>query len=186
VCEAELWEEALIELKRQNYSPMVKKEEVVWLAKIYLGMERYQDVLHLQQRARVDGCDITPFLAVANARLDKHEKALVLAKEALDNRQDGAKRALGDVYFVAGDFEHALYWYEQVARSWLEYAAGIALVGKALFALGEYREATVAYERAVRMASFRRDDDLGQLAECYRKTGRDSLAAELEQLIENP
>ena len=67
VCEAELWDEALTELNRQNYSPHVKKEEAAWLAKIYLGMKRYEDVLNLQQRARTDGCDIRTYLAVAYA-----------------------------------------------------------------------------------------------------------------------
>jgi tetratricopeptide (TPR) repeat protein len=182
VCEAELWDEALIELNRQNYSPLVKKEEAAWLAKIYLGMQRYEDVLNLQQRAGADGCDITLFLAVAYARMGEHENALVLAKEALDRRQPGATRVMGHIYFAVKDWERALYWYEKDAYGWLEYGDGTALVGKALYMLGDYREAARVYERAVPWTPFRRTKDLYPLAECYRKTGRTSLAEEIERL----
>lgn len=186
MCEAQLWDEALVELKRQNYSPLVKKEEIAWLAKIYLGQEKYEEVVQLQSAARQKGCDITPYLAVAYARLNKPDKALVLAKEALQDRREGAKRAIGDVYFAMGNFERALYWYEQMARSWLDYAEAMTLIGKTLAALGDYREAATAYERAARWSSFRRNEDLLQLAECYQKTGRPHRAAELEPFIETP
>lgn len=186
MCEAELWDDALIELNRQNYAPDVKKEEAAWLASIYLGMKRYEEVLDLQQRARADDCDITPLLAIAYARLGRLEEARVLAKEARDKHLPGAERAMGHVYFEAGDLERALYWYEEEARGWFDSASAMALAGKTLIALGDYGEAAAAYERALKMARFRDAENIRQLAECYRQTGRQRRAEELEKLAEEP
>ncbi len=182
MCEAELWDEALVELKRQSYSPAVKKQETIWLARIYLGLEQYDRVLELADRARQDACDIRPSLAVAYARTGQQEQALRLAQEAVRVGRPGAEFALGQVYYEAGDYERALRWYERAARSLLARNEAMPAMGKTLMALGDYREARAVYAQVVRLRPFVRVEDLLQLAECLRHLGRNRQAAVMEQL----
>ena len=181
MCEAEQWEDALIELKRQSYARVVRQNAAAWRAKIYIGMERYQEVLELEAEARRDACDIEPYLAVAHARLGHAKKALRIAEEALRVKRSGAEMALGHVYFARQEYEPALRWYEAAAQNRIQRAAAMRAVGRALISLGDYREACVAYEQAIRLTPFVRPEDLLQLAECFRQTHQER-AAEMEQL----
>jgi cytochrome c-type biogenesis protein CcmH/NrfG len=56
-------------------------------------------------------------------------------------------------------------------------------MGKALVALGDYREAAAAYEQAVRRSPWVRAGDLHQLAGCLRRSGRSARALEVERLL---
>ncbi|HLV80364.1 MAG TPA: tetratricopeptide repeat protein [Chthonomonadaceae bacterium] len=178
-----MWEDALTELKRQSYSPMVKRVQAQWLARIYLGMKNYTAILDLEDQARREGCDIQTFLAVAHARLGHHATALRMAKEAVRVRRQGAAIALGHVYFEAGEYEEALLWYERGAHHLLQRMDVLRAMGKTLMALGDYREAAWAYEQAVRLTPFARGEDLRQLAECLYRIG-DRRASEVEALAE--
>jgi tetratricopeptide (TPR) repeat protein len=184
VCEAEQWDEALIELKRQSYAPQIRQTAAMWQAKIYLGMQRYQEVLDLEAEAMRHACDIAPFLAVAHARLGHTEEALHIAQEALRVQRPGAEIALGHVYFEGKEYDLALHWYEIAAQHWFERAAAMRAVGRTLIALGDYREACFAYKQAIGRTPFVRPEDLLQLATCLKQTHHERAAAEMEQLAE--
>jgi len=181
VCQTELWEDALIELKRQSYSPLVKRVQAQWLARIYLGMKRYEAVLELEEQARQEGCDIQVFLAIAHARLGHHTTALWIAKETVRVRRHGAEVALGHVYYEAGEYEEALRWYERAAQHLLDRADVLRAMGKTLMRIGDYHEAASMYAQAILVTPFARSEDLRQFAECLRRIG-DKHAAEIEQI----
>lgn len=181
MCEAELWEEALIELKRQSYAQAVHKQAPAWRAQIYLGMERYQEVLALQKEAVRADCPIDSYLAVAYARLGNMQSARRIAEEALRLKQSGAKIAMGDVYFAEKQYDAALIWYEAAAQHRTQRVAAQRAIGRALIALGDYREARVMYEQAIRKTAFVLPEDLLQLARCLQGTDP-QYAAELEIL----
>jgi tetratricopeptide (TPR) repeat protein len=181
VCEAEQWEDALVELKRQSYAQSVSQYASAWRAKIYIGMERYQDVLELEGEARRTNCPIEPYLAVAHARSGNVKKALSIAEEALRLKRPGAAMALGHVYFADKQYELALKWYEAAARNRMQRASVLRAVGRALIALRDYREARIAYELAIRLTPFVQPEDLLQLAKCLHRT-HPAYAAEIELL----
>ncbi len=184
MCEAEQWEEALIELKRQSYAPSVRQQHAAWRAKIYIGMERYTEVLKLVGETRSSSCDIRPYLAVAHARLGHAEQALRIAQEAHRVKRQGADVALGHVYFARKEYDEALRWYEAAALNRRQRASAQRAIGRTLVALGDYGEAQIAYEQAIRLTPFVRPEDLRQLAECLRKTDRERAADEIEQLAD--
>jgi tetratricopeptide (TPR) repeat protein len=182
VCEAEQWEDALIELKRQSYVPSVRHQEAAWRAKIYVGMERYQEVLKLVEEARRNSCDIGPYLAIAHARLGHSKEALRIAHEAYRVKRKGAEMALGHVYFASKEYDQALRWFETAAQNRLQRASAQREIGRTLVTLGDYWEACVAYEQAIRLTPFVLPEDLRQLADCLRKTDRERAADEQDQL----
>ena len=184
MCEAEQWEGALVELKRQSYVPFVRRNATAWKAQIFIGMERYRDVLAMKEEARRSACNIDPFLAVANARLGNIDKALRAASDALRSKQPDAKMALGHVYFAAQDFDRALVWFEAAAQNRIQRAGAMRAAGVTLIALGDYREARKAFEQAIRSGPFARREDLIHLAECCRQCHQEGFAAEIEQLAE--
>jgi tetratricopeptide (TPR) repeat protein len=182
VCEAELWDEALVELERQNYAPVIRESEPAWRARIYLGMGRYDKVLALKEQARRCGCPIEPFLAVAYARLGQTERAHHIAAAALRLKRQGAELALGHVCFAAQEYDVALRWYDAAAQDRLHRADALRAAGSALIAQGDHREARVAYEQAIRLTPFVRPEDVLQLAHCLRETRGERAAAAIEQL----
>lgn len=184
MCEAEQWDDALIELKRQSYARSVRQQQAAWRAKIYIGMERYEEVLKLVEEARRDSCDIGPYLAIAHARLGRTEKALRIAQEAVRVKRRGAEMALGEVYFAREDYDQALRWYEAAAQVRLQRPSAQRAIGRALVALEDYGEARVAYEQAIRLTPFVRPEDLRRLADCLRATHRERTADEIEQLAD--
>jgi len=181
-CETENWEEALKEWKRHRQGQELRQNDLIWAAKIYLGLERYQEVLRLEGKARRAACAIEPYLAMSHAYLGHHEKALSIAEEAVRLKRPGAEMALGEVYFADNQYASALRWYDTAAQNRRERADALRAVGRALIALGDYREAGVAYEQSIRMTKFVRPEDLRQLAQCLHKTGRANAAAEIELL----
>lgn len=184
MCEAELWDEALIELKRQSYAIQVKKEETRWLAHIYLGMGRNEEVVALKAKAKETACDIDIYLAVAYARLGQHTRAMQVAQEAIRRKRSGVEKMMGHIYTATGDHETALRWYEQAAQSVFDHSRAMRYVGQSLMALEDYPEAAFAFETAVSGTTFARVQDIQALAECYRHIGRDRKADDLEQLAQ--
>jgi len=87
--------------------------------------------------------------------------------------------ALGDVYFADRQYTLALLWYEAAAQHRMQRADALRAAGRTLIALGDYRESRIVYEQAIRLSKFVRPEDLLQLAECLRKTGHVTAAAEL-------
>jgi len=80
--------------------------------------------------------------------------------------------------------DEALRWFEAAAQNRLQRASAQRAIGRTLVALGDYREACVAFERAIRLTPFVRPEDLRELADCLRKTHRERPADELEQLAD--
>ncbi|MCW3051965.1 MAG: domain protein putative component of TonB system [Chthonomonadales bacterium] len=157
---------------------------LLWKAKIYLGMERYQEVLDLGVEARRENVSIgiEPPVAVAYARLGHWDTALRIAEGALREKQSGAEIAVGHVYFEDKEYELALQFYEDAARHKSERAAAMRGIGKTLICLGDYPEACAAYEAAIRLTPFVRPDDLLQLAKCLRHLQQERAAVEMEIL----
>lgn len=184
MCEAEQWEDALIELKRQSYAPSIRRQETAWRSKIYLGMERYQEVLNLAREARRASCDISTYLAIAHARLGHRSVALRTAREAYRVKRPGAEMALGHVYFARRDYDEALRWYEVAARNRKQRASAQRAIGRTLVDLGDYHEAAAAYESAIRLTPFAHPEDLRQYADCLRNTHREQIADEIERLAD--
>ena len=154
----------------------------IWKAKIYLGMERYEEVLDLGVEARRENLSIEPYLAVAYARLGHWDTALRVAETALLAKQSGAEMALGHVYFEDREYELALQSYEAAARHRSERAVALRAIGKTLICLGDYPEARAAYEQTIRLTPFVRPEDLLQLAKCLYQMQQERTAAELEVL----
>ncbi len=179
-----MWEDALLELKRQSYSQVIRRNALAWKAKILIGMERYREVLAMKDEARHSECNIDSFLAVAYARLGDNDKALRMASNSLRSKQPGAKMALGHVYLATQDYDRALIWFEAAARNRQKRAVAMRAAGLVLIALGDYREARNAFEQAIRCSHFARYEDLIHLAECCRQCHKESLAAEIQQLAE--
>lgn len=184
MCEAEQWEDALVELKRQSYVQSIRQNAPAWKAQIFIGMERYRDVLAMKVVARRDGCNIDSFVAIAYARLGNIDKALRTASDALHSNQPGAKMALGHVYFAAQNFDRALLGYEAAAQNRAQRPGAMRAAGLALIALGDYREARNAFEQAIRSGPFARCEDLIHLAECCRHCHQEDYAVEIEELAE--
>lgn len=154
----------------------------LWKAKIYLGMERYQEVLDLEEEARRENLAIEPLLAIAHARLGHWARALSIAEEALQAKQSGAEMAMGHVYFEDKEYELALQWYEAAAKHRTQRAVALRAAGKTLVCLGDYPEARAAYVSAIRLTPFVRPDDLLQLAKCLRHLQQERAAIEMEIL----
>jgi tetratricopeptide (TPR) repeat protein len=176
-----MWEEAETQLKRALWIAQIKTHENTWRARIALGRGQYEEVLRLAQSAAEKEAGLLPMLAAAYARLGRQEEALQAASEARKHRAEGAERALGDVYAASDDLDRALFWYERSLRR-RDYAATMRVIGTTLMALGDYREASAALERAVRYCPYIAEEDLALLGECLRKAGRERAANEVENL----
>ncbi|HLJ54861.1 MAG TPA: tetratricopeptide repeat protein [Chthonomonadaceae bacterium] len=184
MCEAEQWDDALVELRRQGFARSVREQETAWRAKIYVGMGRYAEVLKLADEARRRSCDIRPYLAIAHARLGHREQALRIGSEALRGKAPDAQISFGHVCRACDRYEEALRWFEAAARNRKYRASAQCAIGDTLAALGDYREAAAAYEQAIRLTPFARPEDLRALSDCYAKTHWESAARELAQLAE--
>lgn len=183
--QAEMWDEALDQLERQVWpewmtSNSMRKEN--WQAEIYLGSGRYEDVLRLHDGDKQADSPLAVYLAVAHAKLGHRELARRIAHEVKRRAgrydQPDAERAMGDVLFEAGEHERALECYEKGMMS----RDAMRAMGKSLMTLGDYAEARLALQQAIRFTSWVRAEDLLLLAECLRHLGEERAAAEAKQL----
>jgi tetratricopeptide (TPR) repeat protein len=174
-----MWQEALRELERLRSLPAVARSR--WRARIYFGMERYEEVVRLAREGGPGG-SMCGWLACAYAALGRHREARRVAGEAVALRGRAAAGAMGYVLMAAGDPAAAIPWYDRAALDPSSRPAALWKLGHLLTVLGDYREAAAALESAIRAASYLRYEDARELARCWRHLGREHDADLLEQL----
>lgn len=175
-----MWEEALGELKKLRkpgeQNAYLADEE----AAIYGRLGRYERVLDLSKHDPKGRMAATA--AVAMAHMGRREEALRAAQTAVKERRPNGEFATARVLEITGDLESALAWYERAAKRFGQRAEAMRRAASVLVELGDYREACVAWEQAIRLSPFVRAEDLERLAECRRKRGQSDRAREAEAL----
>ena len=182
LCEAQMWDEALAELEREK-NRKHRKTILRWHhSRAYLGAERFDDVIALNQSTDPADSPFAVFLAVAYAKLGKHELALSVAQAAVRSDDERAVLCMAEVYSEIGDLPRALWWYEIAISDYMN--EGLRGAGKTLMDLNDPAEAKYPLWYAVQMCSWLKADDLMQLAQCYRQLGKKRAAAEAEQIAQ--
>jgi tetratricopeptide (TPR) repeat protein len=182
LCEAQMWDEALAELEREK-NRKHRKTILRWHhSRAYLGAERFDDVIALNQSTDPADSPFAVFLAVAYAKLGEHELALSVAHAAVRSDDERAVLCMAEVYSEIGDLPRALWWYEIAISDYMN--EGLRGAGKTLMDLNDPAEAKYPLWYAVQMCSWLKADDLMQLAQCYRQLGKKRAAAEAEQIAQ--
>src|SRR5437867_3951540 len=114
LCEAELWEEALQEMERFQWSPVMAALRPAWEARIFFGMGRYEEVVRRARGAVSEG-EMQCWLAMAHAALGQHEEARRVAEQAVTRTGRHAAGARGYVLMAAGDTAGAIPWYDRAS-----------------------------------------------------------------------
>jgi tetratricopeptide (TPR) repeat protein len=182
LCEAQMWDEALAELEREK-NRKHRKTILRWHhSRAYLGAERFDDVIALNQDTDPADSPFAVFLAVAYAKLGEHELALSVAHAAVRSDDERAVLCMAEVYSEIGDLPQALWWYEIAISDYMN--EGLRGAGKTLMDLNDPAEAKYPLWYAVQMCSWLKADDLMQLAQCYRQLGKKRAAAQAEQIAQ--
>lgn len=176
-----MWDEALEELQRGRWSAELRKRELYYKAFIYVCSGRYEDVLKLSRTHIGASKEIGVPLALAYAKLGDHNKAVLLAEEAVQAKQADAELVMGKIYAEFGDYNRALQWYDRAAQRFNRIPV-LRSMGRLWMETENYREAHYALEKAIFFAPFMRVKDMNLLAECLRKLGRTAEAEKAEQI----
>jgi tetratricopeptide (TPR) repeat protein len=154
---------------------------VVWRAHIYARAGRFVELVTLAEEWGGEEGKLAPWLAVAVAGLGDVEGGRAIARRGIARRRTRAELAMGELEANAGNPETALLWYERAMQRF-DRVPAFRRAGKVLMQLGDDEEAAAAWERAIRCSHDLRVGDVRQLAECWRRLGREGEAAELEAL----
>ena len=164
-------------MRLREHGLVTDSQQHVWNASILLGERQDQEVIEMAEGLGAAG-RINTLAAVAMARIGDRERALQIAKRALERRDPWSELTVGRVMEEVGDLDCALVWYERAAKR-MDRERPIRAMGKALLQLGDYGEAAWALSQSVRMSRYIHDEDIAQLEKCLRNLGRDKEAAEL-------
>lgn len=176
MCEAELWDEALSQYNRMRSAGEFPEGLLVeYLARIYLGRGQYESVRRMVGREGAQSILVPATLACLHLR--QKDRAVRLAEQAAREKRPGAGLAMGAVREATQDLEEALGWYEWEASRFtsIRQDQPLRAAARVLMELGEFGEARVAIENAIRQSQFLHPEDVECLEKCLQP-GKDRHA----------
>ena len=120
--------------------------------------------------------------------LGNFEEAISEAKHALrlEPLHSSANKALGDVYYFARQYEHAIEQYEQMVELDLKKPEAYGMIAAAYEQMGRFEDAVNAYQTAMTLAG-KSPEEIAALGNAYHEYGvRGYWTWKLERYKDNP